>query len=208
MNSSDHWRPPGAGPGQLPLRDRLPRRAIAGPAGDAEDVAVGERLAAGVDVGVEPGPDQVALAGGVPVAEGDVAAAGDLPALDAPLAGQPGQLGGFLVGGGQQQRGLALRGVGQPQVDRAVVDAVLRPVVDPPVRPVPVPRGQFSGAQLEACLALPALGEPADLGQLVPLALGRDQPEHAAGLDRAELLGVAGQDHPRARPVGQVDDPG
>jgi hypothetical protein len=52
---------------------------------------------------------------------------GDLAALDAPLTCQPGQLGGFLVGGCQQQRDLALGGVGQPQVDRAVVDAVLGP---------------------------------------------------------------------------------
>lgn len=86
-------------------------------------------------------------------------------ALNASLAGQPGQMGPFLIGGGQQERGLALRDIGQPQVHRAVMDAVLRPVVDPPVSPVAVPRGQLPGAQLEPCLPLPALGEPADLGQ-------------------------------------------
>ena len=64
-------------------------------------------------------------------------------------------------------------------------------MVDAAVPVVLAERQDVALAQPQRGVPLPGLGEPADLGEL-PVAVPRgQQAEHAAGLDRAELLGVA-----------------
>ena len=162
-------------------------------------------------LGVEPGPDQVPGPGLVAVRQRDHGLPVEPAALDQPLAGHPRQRGGFLVRPGQQQGVLAAQVVGEPEVDRLVAHPVGGAVVDPPVAVVLAERQDVALAQPQRGGPLPGLGEPADLGYLPVPVLAGQQAEDAAGLDRAELLGVADrlgpgpglvQDLPDAQQVG------
>jgi hypothetical protein len=79
----------------------------------------GEGAAAGVDLGVEAGADQVADAGMVAVRQGGLRRphAADLGELGLDAAGE---VGGFGVGAGEQQHVLAAQVVGEPHRGRAV----------------------------------------------------------------------------------------
>ena len=71
-------------------------------------------------------------------------AAGDRPALDEPRAHQRREPRGRLIAACQQQRGFPGRRVGQPEIDRVVIDPVLRALVHPAPGTVLAPRGQLS----------------------------------------------------------------
>ena len=69
-------------------------------------------------------------------------------------------------------------------------------------------RGQVAVAEPDAGLPFPGRVEPADLVQLRGGDLPGQQPEHAAGLDRAELGRVAGGDDPCPGLPGRLADHG
>ena len=69
-------------------------------------------------------------------------------------------------------------------------------------------RGQVTVAEPDAGLPLPRRVEPADLVQLGGGDLLGQQPEHAPGLDSAELGGVAGGDDPGPGLPGRFADHG
>ncbi len=187
----------------------LPAHLGVGPAepGDLQGVAVGQGAAVRVDLGVEPGPDQVADPRLVAIGQrgpswADRAQLGE-PGLDA-----AGQFGGLGVGPGQQQHVLAAQMVGQPHGCGAVVGGVLVGAADAAVPVVGGDRGRVAIAEPEAGLPLPRRTEPADLVQLRGPDFPGQEPEHARGLDRAELGGVPGDDDPRSGLPGRLGDHG
>ena len=168
-----------------------------------ERVPVRQPPPARVDPRIQPGPDQVTGPGRVAVPERDLTVARDLAALDPPVPDQPGQPGGLLVGGGQQERPLAPRDVGHVQVDRVVIDPVLRAVPDPAPGGILGQRHHVAVADPHRRGPFPRLLETPDLGQLpVPIPAG-DQREQAAGLHRGQLPGVTDRDYPRPGLQGQ-----
>jgi hypothetical protein len=85
-----------------------------------------------------------------------------------PIAASPGldaagQLGGFGVGPGQQQHGLAAEVVGQPHRRGPVVGGFLVRAADAAVPVVGGYCGQVAAAEPDAGLAFPRHVEPADL---------------------------------------------
>jgi len=173
------------------------------PAGDLQGVAVGQLAAVCVDRGIEPGPDQVASTGLIAVGQRGLRPlhGAELDQLGLDPAGQLGRL---AVGPGQQQRGLAAQVVGQPHRGRAVHGRVLIRAAHPPVPVVGGVRGEVPGPQPHRGGGFPGGVEPADLVQLRARNLAGEQPEHPAGLDRAELLGVPGQHQPRPGLPGRL----
>ena len=191
----------------MPSR-RCRRTSASGPREAAtEGVAVGELLAAGVDLGVEAGADQVADSGVVPVGQGglwwaDSAELGELGLHPA------GQVGGFGVGSGQEQDVFAAQVVGEPHRGGALVGRFLVGAADPAVSVIDADRGQVTVAEPDAGLPFPCGGEPADLMQFGGGDFGGQEAEHAACLDGAELGGVAGGDDPGSGLPGRLDDQG
>ena len=146
---------------------------------DPEGVAVGERAAASIDLGVEAGADQVADAGVVAVRQrglrrADGAELGEL-GLDA-----AGEVGGFGVGPGEQQHVLAAQVVGEPHGGGAVAGGFVVGAADAAVPVVGGDRGQVAVAEPDAGLPFPGRVEPADLVQFAR----RGPPGRAAGTCR------------------------
>ena len=192
----------GPGPAELPA-PHLDVGPV--PSGDLQRVAVGQLPAARVDLRVEPGPDQVAGTGLVAVRQRGVRPL-DGAELDQLGLDPAGQLGGLAVGPGQQQDVLAAQVVGQPHAGRAVHGRFLVGAAHLPVPVVGGVRGEITGPQPHRRVGFPGCVEPADLMQLRARDFPGQQPEHPAGLDRAELLGVADQGQPRpGGPGGLLD---
>jgi hypothetical protein len=173
------------GPGPVrPLPPHLCVRPAQG--GDRQRVPVGELAAAGVDLGVEAGADQVADAGLVSVGQGGLRVP-DRAELDEPGLHPPGQVGGFGVGPGEQQHVLAAQVVREPHGCRAVVGCFLVGAPDPAVPVVGGDRGQVPvteptlasrshGASNRAPRATPRPGPPGPAGGTFP----RRRPRRAA----------------------------
>ena len=94
--------------------------------------------------------------------------------------------------------------VGQPHRCGAVVGGVLVADPDPAVPVIGSDCGQVAAAKPDASLPLPLGVEPADLVQLRGGDLLGQQPEHAPGLDRAELRSIASGDDPRPGLPGRL----
>jgi hypothetical protein len=86
---------------------------------------------------------------------------------------------------------LAAQVIGQPHRGRAVVRGFLIGAAHPPMPVVGRVGGEITGTKPHRCVGFPGRVEPAYLWQFRVRDLAGEQPEHPAGLDRAELLGVA-----------------
>ena len=156
------------------------------PPGDFEGVPVGESAAAGVDLGVQAGADQVTGPGVVAVRQHRLRRA-DVAELDEPGLDPAGQFGGFGVRPGQQQHVLTAQVVGEPHRRGAVVGGFLIGASDPAVPVVGGDCGPVAVTEPDAGLPLPRRLEAADLVQLRRGDFGASRREHSSGFDRAEL---------------------
>jgi hypothetical protein len=124
------------GPGPvLPLPPHL--RIWPAQGSDLQRVPVGEFPPGGVDLGVEAGADKVADTGLVPVGQRGLRML-HRAELDEPGLHAPGQVGGFGVGPGEQQHGLAAQVVREPHRCGALVGGFL---IGAPDAAVPVVGG-------------------------------------------------------------------
>ena len=120
-----------------------------------------------------------------------------------------GQAGGLLVGVDQQQRAAAGEGVGQPGAGGGLLGLLAGAGVEQPaVLVVGAQHVRVAVAQPQRRLALPVVGEPAGLGELVAVPGGGEQVHAAAGADRGELAVVADQQQLRPRRVHVAVDGG
>ena len=117
--------------------------------------------------------------------------------VGAQLRGEPGHL---LVGVDDEQGVLAGEGVGEPGPGGRGLGLLEGAAVEEPAVLVVVGQdGLVVRAEPERSGALPGLGEPAGLGQLVPGSGGGDEVHAAGRADRGELVVVAGQQQLRPR---------
>jgi len=126
-----HQEPGRPAPARQPA-DHL--RVLALPALDPQHVPVGQPLPAGVDLRVEPGPDQVSGAGPVPVRQ-RCTGLHHGPHLDELGLHPPCKLGGFLVRPGEQDRVPPVQVIGQP-CTRGTVERRLPVAAPDPAAPV------------------------------------------------------------------------
>ena len=147
---------------------------------DLQRVPVGEALASGVDIDVQPGTYQVTDPGMVPVRQVGLASP-DLAELGKPGLHPPGQLGGFRVRPRQQENILALQMVGQPGARSALVGGFLVAAPDPAAGVIRGDRGEIPGPQPHRRVRFPVRIESPDLVEFGGGNLLREQLEHAPG---------------------------
>ena len=177
---------------------------------DPEDVPVGQRVAGlGDQLGVVlPADDQVTGRRPRALAEVHRWPVIDQPEVDQVVADQAGQFPAVLPGVGHQQRVLACQPPGNVCLPYLVERVFAVAAGDPAVLGVLLQGCLVSGAQAQAGVAFPFLGEPHRHRELgVPQVAGQHR-HAAAGLDGRELLVITGQEDLAVVAFGQVDDPG
>ena len=102
--------------------------------------------------------------------------------LDEPGLDPAGEVGGFVVGSGEQQHVFAAQVVGEPRGGGALAGGFGVGGPDPAVPVVDGDHAGLPGAQPYRRGGFPRRGEAADLGQLRGRNLPGQEPEHASGL--------------------------
>jgi hypothetical protein len=103
----------------------------------------------------------------------------------------------------EQGHGLAVAAGGLPAADRPPLRGGAAAFMDPVVGRVVVEDGDIAGAETQAGVAFPAVGEPVDVVELDGAARVDELPEHAAAADRGELPRIPDEDYPPVVMVGE-----